>query len=84
MQLLYAMYLLREISGLYATPLQATPRSQGGRLSLPSLSASAAVAYSTLDNLGGYDASPASAINGSASRYGYQAWANQFVAGAAR
>jgi hypothetical protein len=42
-------------------------------------SASAVVAYTTLDNSGGYDFYTASAINGSASGYGYQAWANKFV-----
>ena len=42
-------------------------------------SASAAVAYTTLDGSGGYDFYSASSIFGSASAYGYRAVANQFV-----
>jgi hypothetical protein len=40
---------------------------------------SATVVFSSLDIDGLYDTTTASAINGSSFRYGYQAWANQFI-----
>ncbi len=47
---------------------------------LPILTASGQVAYTTLDSQGSYDAFTGRGINGSAFRFGYQAWANRLVA----